>query len=72
MLQDVEAGKAVEANALIGAVVELGELTKTPTPHISSIYACIKLLSKTMVEERISIKGQSLQSRPAKSRLHAV
>ena len=72
MLQDVEAGKAVEANALIGAVVELGELTKTPTPHISAIYACVKLLSKTMVEERISIKGQSLEAQPAKSRLHAV
>jgi 2-dehydropantoate 2-reductase len=72
MLQDVEAGKAVEANALIGAVVELGELTKTPTPHISTIYACIKLLSKTMVEERISIKGQSLEPQLAKSQLHAV
>lgn len=72
MLQDVEAGKAVEAKALIGAVVELGELTKTPTPHISAIYACIELLSKTMVEERISIKGQALEPRPAKSRLHAV
>jgi 2-dehydropantoate 2-reductase len=72
MLQDVEAGKAVEANALIGAVVELGELTKTPTPHISAIYACIKLLSKTMVEERIGIKGQSPKPQSAKSRLHAV
>ncbi len=72
MLQDVEAGKAVEANALIGAVVELGELTKTPTPHISAIYACVKLLSKTMVEERIGIKGRSSEHPPAKSRLHAI
>lgn len=72
MLQDVEAGKAVEANALIGAVVELGELTSTPTPHISAIYACVKLLSKTMVEERISVKSQSLERQRAKSRLHAV
>ncbi|MDH3672017.1 MAG: 2-dehydropantoate 2-reductase [Gammaproteobacteria bacterium] len=72
MLQDVEAGKAVEANALIGAVVELGELTNTPTPHINAVYACVKLLSKTMVVERISIKGQLLESQRAKSRLRAV
>ncbi|MGN6454173.1 MAG: 2-dehydropantoate 2-reductase, partial [Steroidobacteraceae bacterium] len=34
MLQDVEAGKAPELEALLGSVVELGQLTHTPTPHI--------------------------------------
>jgi len=48
MLQDVEAGKAIELEALVGAVVELGRLTVTPTPHIDSVYACAALLAKTL------------------------
>jgi 2-dehydropantoate 2-reductase len=32
MLQDVEAGKAVELDALVTVVKELGELTGVPTP----------------------------------------
>jgi 2-dehydropantoate 2-reductase len=32
--------------------VELGRLTHTPTPHISTVYALVKLLAKTMEEER--------------------
>jgi 2-dehydropantoate 2-reductase len=50
MLQDVEAGKALEIDALIGAVVELGRLTDTPTPHIDAVYACVSLLAKTLAE----------------------
>jgi 2-dehydropantoate 2-reductase len=46
MLQDVEAGKPIEIDALVGAVVELGHLTGTPTPHIDTVYACAKLLAK--------------------------
>ncbi|HOZ63311.1 MAG TPA: 2-dehydropantoate 2-reductase [Burkholderiaceae bacterium] len=52
MLQDVEAGRAPEVDALVGSVVELGRLTHTPTPHISTVYALVKLLAKTMEEER--------------------
>ena len=44
MLQDVEAGRTLEIEALVGAVVELGRLTETPTPHIESVYACVKAL----------------------------
>ena len=50
MLQDVEAGRAPEVDALVGSVVELGRLTQTPTPHISTVYALVKLLAKTMDE----------------------
>jgi 2-dehydropantoate 2-reductase len=55
MLQDVEAGRALEIEALVGAVVELGRLTHTPTPHIDAIYACTKLLDKIMREESAGI-----------------
>ncbi len=55
MLQDVEAGRALEVEALVGTIVELGRLTKTPTPHIDAVYACVKLLDKIMQAERIAI-----------------
>ncbi len=56
MLQDVEAGRAPEIDALVGSVVELGHLTGTPTPHINTVYALVKLLSKTMDEEHGQVK----------------
>ena len=48
MLQDLEAGKPLELDALVGSVVELGRLTETPTPHIDAVYACASLLAKTV------------------------
>jgi 2-dehydropantoate 2-reductase len=58
MLQDVEAGRAPEIDALVGSVVELGRLTDTPTPHIDATYALVKLLDKTMSEERAQLRLQ--------------
>jgi 2-dehydropantoate 2-reductase len=48
MLQDVEHGRALELQALVGSVVELGRITDTPTPVISAIYAATSLLSCTL------------------------
>jgi 2-dehydropantoate 2-reductase len=48
MLQDVEAGRPLEIDALVGAVVELGRLTETPTPHIDAVYACVSLLNESL------------------------
>jgi 2-dehydropantoate 2-reductase len=48
MLQDVEAGRDLEVDALLGAVVELGRLTETPTPHLDTVYALTKLLAKNL------------------------
>lgn len=53
MLQDVEAGRSLEVEALVGAVVELARLTETPTPHIDAVYACTKLLAKTIDDEQV-------------------
>ncbi|MDZ8188043.1 MAG: 2-dehydropantoate 2-reductase [Nostoc sp. ChiSLP02] len=47
MLQDIEAGRPTEIDAIVGAVQELGKLTQIPTPHIDAIYASVKLLEKT-------------------------
>ena len=50
MLQDLEPGKPLELEALVGAVMELGKLTNTPTPHIDAVYACANLLAKNSVK----------------------
>jgi 2-dehydropantoate 2-reductase len=52
MLQDIEAGRAPEIDALVGSVVELGRLTGTPTPHIDTAYALVKLLAKTIDDQK--------------------
>ena len=60
MLQDIEIGRAIEIDALVGAVVELGRLTQTPTPHIDAVYACVKLLAKTLAEEKGRLKVEKI------------
>jgi 2-dehydropantoate 2-reductase len=52
MLQDVEAGRALELEALVGAVIELGQITGTPTPTIEAVYACTRLLSATLAQQQ--------------------
>lgn len=52
MLQDLEAGRPLELDALVGAVVELGDLVGTPTPAIAAIYRAAKLLDATSVASR--------------------
>lgn len=51
MLQDVEAGRAVELDALVGSVIELGHIAEVPTPQIEAIYACVSLLAATLAKE---------------------
>ena len=43
MLQDVEAGKAVELDALVGAVRELGALTQLATPYTDALLGLARL-----------------------------
>lgn len=51
MLQDVEAGRALELEALVGSVVELGRITGTATPAISAVYAATSLLAHTLATQ---------------------
>ena len=48
MLQDVEHGRALELQAMVGSVVELARITDTPTPTIDAIYAATALLDRTL------------------------
>jgi 2-dehydropantoate 2-reductase len=52
MLQDVEAGREPELDALVGSVVELGRLTNTPTPTIDTVYALSGLMAKGITESK--------------------
>ncbi len=56
MLQDIEAGRGPEIDAMVGSVIELGRLTDTPTPHIDTVYALVRLLGKTMADESGHVK----------------
>lgn len=45
MLQDLEAGRPLELEAIVGAIVELGERLGVPTPRTRAVYACARLLA---------------------------
>ena len=42
MLQDLERGRAMEIDALVGAVAELGRLAEVPTPNIDAVLALVQ------------------------------
>ena len=46
MLQDLEAGRPLELEAVVGAVLELGERMNLPMTHTRVVYTCTKLLSE--------------------------
>jgi 2-dehydropantoate 2-reductase len=48
MLQDVEAGRPLEIDALLGSVIEMARLTETPTPNLDAVYALTKLLAMNL------------------------
>ncbi|HWP43386.1 MAG TPA: 2-dehydropantoate 2-reductase [Blastocatellia bacterium] len=48
MLQDVEAGRHLELEPIVGAVVELGKKLGVPMPHTQAVYACAKLLARSL------------------------
>ncbi len=49
MLQDVETGRELELAALVGSVIELGEITGVPTPVIRHVHALTALLARTLM-----------------------
>lgn len=51
MLQDLEAGRPLELEAVVGAIVELGERVGVPMPRTAAVYACAKLLSQCQKPE---------------------
>jgi len=50
MLQDLEAGRPMELEALVGACVELGDRVGLPMTVTRTVYNCTKLLAQTAVK----------------------
>ncbi len=48
MLQDLEAGRPMELEALVGAVVELGERLGVAMPYTRTVYDCTALLAQSV------------------------
>ena len=48
MLQDLEAGRPMELEAIVGSVVELGERLGVPMPYTQTVYNCTKLLGQSV------------------------
>jgi 2-dehydropantoate 2-reductase len=53
MLQDLEAGRPLEVDALLGAVVELAGGAAVPVPSLRAIYALAKLLDEARRQARV-------------------
>jgi len=54
MLQDVEAGRPMELDAVVGAVIELGDRLGIPMPATRAVYACAALLN-----DRVRLKADT-------------
>jgi 2-dehydropantoate 2-reductase len=54
MLQDLEAGRPIELEALVGAVVELGERVGLPMTCTRTVYHCAKLLAQGTIRQQSS------------------
>jgi 2-dehydropantoate 2-reductase len=61
MLQDLEAGKPMEIEGMLGVVIELAEMTKIEVPTLRALYACVSLLDRTVREEGINVRGTSVR-----------
>jgi 2-dehydropantoate 2-reductase len=56
MLQDLEGGRIMETDALLGSVLELARITQTEAPTLEAVYALTKLLGKP-IEESVHGRG---------------
>ncbi len=52
MLQDLEAGRSMELEALVGSVVELGERLAVPMPYTRTVYDCVGLLAASVAAQQ--------------------
>jgi len=52
MLQDYEAGRPMELEAVVGAVIELGDRLGVPVPATRAMYACARFLDDARAAQR--------------------
>ena len=59
MLQDLEAGRQLEIEPIVGAALELGQRLGVPMPVTGAVYACVKLLDE---RRQAAIKKQRIKN----------
>lgn len=59
MLQDYEAGRPMELEAVVGAVVELGERLGVATPSTRAVYACVKFLGERRAQPDAALPAEA-------------
>lgn len=64
MLQDRLAGRPMEIDAILGALIELGELCGIDTVRTRTLAACLRLLESTLPSSANSRPGHSSPSAP--------
>jgi 2-dehydropantoate 2-reductase len=60
-LQDVENGRSLEVEALIGSVVEVGARLGVSMPAIETVYAAVTLLDETLRRRSGGIQGSGIR-----------
>lgn len=55
-LQDVRAGRALELDALINVLLEMGALTGVPTPNLAVVAACANMVNQRIIHDGVAIK----------------
>ncbi|MES2413790.1 MAG: 2-dehydropantoate 2-reductase [Pseudomonadota bacterium] len=58
MLQDLEIGRPLELDAMVGAIIELAARANVQVPHLQTVFACARLAEKTAMQhsEKLSPK----------------
>ena len=61
MLQDVRAGRPIEFDAIMNAVVEMAHLTGVPVPTLKSVAAMLDVLNAGIIRQGQGIGFQAKQ-----------
>eukprot|EP00177_Eucheuma_denticulatum_P008553 GFKZ01015570.1.p1 GENE.GFKZ01015570.1~~GFKZ01015570.1.p1 ORF type:complete len:391 (-),score=54.36 GFKZ01015570.1:126-1181(-) len=56
MLQDVEAGREMEVETIVGAVVELARMAGVDTPCVDTVYGTVRMLGYMMKKEGAKVR----------------
>ena len=65
--QDVEAGRPLEIEALVGAVLEIGQLVQVEAPQLQALHACTLLLDRIIVRDRVRFAPEPVPLTPPPS-----
>jgi 2-dehydropantoate 2-reductase len=69
MLQDIDARRRTEIDALLGSVIELAKLTGTAVPRLEAVYACMRLLERTVCDVALPELAAARSARPPQGKL---